>query len=379
VALASGVLGSAGATFAWLAWIGVRVHEPGLYASAVIGAIVGLAAHTVQTYVKVARRENRGESVPPHASLSHSSLMAAIWTLGGGFLGLVAEHVVTHVATEFLQPFLASLATLLPAGVILGWTMSRGKDDDNLLLLIANGAITGIAIALVTGALWLLAFGTAPWFPLLCWWGLVGIGMRIVTHKERFAVGAADPIVAVVIVFALTFLLNLLPDNRDFYDHLGALGAAPMMLKTMAEEIQSSPAVPATFWTQAEREFTASETGDSASAPTPATPRVTNDTALTAANLQHAVDELTLPDSTPHGLARAVIVAPGSSAEFIRSWLVILLFAIGVGAAPWVERTLRPADYPRSETYRKDIILANLVGAGLLGLCVVARLAHVGR
>jgi hypothetical protein len=52
----------------------------------------------------------------------------------------------------------------------------------------------------------------------------------------------------------------------------------------------------------------------------------------------------------------------------------MLLFAGGIGLAPWTERRLRPVDYPNSETYRNDIILTIVTALTLVSACVVARM-----
>ena len=55
-------------------------------------------------------------------------------------------------------------------------------------------------------------------------------------------------------VFALSFLLNLLPVTIKWYDKLGPFKSVALIVRTMAAGVQQSPAVPAQFWNEAERE-----------------------------------------------------------------------------------------------------------------------------
>ena len=286
------------------------------------------------------------------------------------------------MTAEFLVPFLASLASLLPAGIIFGWSMSRGRaDDDNVVQLIATGMFTGAAVAVVTGVIWLLGFGSAPWFALLAWWGMLGIGMRFATPAGVNAVKPLAPAFAVGGVFVAIHLLDLLPATTASYAKFGAPGNFVMSVRVLAAGIDQSPALPATFWLAAEERFERRRgTPGAAPAAAPAIVPAAADTGQppqAAVNLKHAVDDLTgadsarpvVPDAAARARARGVL---------IRSWLVILLFAVGIGVAPAAERALRPADYPNSETFRRDVALAVVVAVALAGACLAARLSGGG-
>lgn len=64
----------------------------------------------------------------------------------------------------------------------------------------------------------------------------------------------------------------------------------------------------------------------------------------------------------------------GFASGMIRSWLVMMLFAIGLGLAPMVEETLRPPDYPSSRTRRNDRMLAWTLAAIVVGGAMIIRL-----
>ncbi len=338
IALASGILGAVGATLGWLGWLTVRVWSRDLLVTVLVGGALGAAIHWFRHYFQVSKREHLGApqaGAANHPPVRAPARAALYWAGGFGFLGLATEHLVAHMTAEFLVPFLASLAALLPAGVILGWSMSRGRDDDNVVLLVANGMFTGAGIAVVTGAIWTLGFGSAPWFALLAWWGMLGIGMRFATPAGVNAVRPLAPVAAVAGVFVAVQLLNLLPGTTASYEKFGAPGNFVLEVRTLAAGIEASPALPATFWLDAEARF----------------------------QRQHAGPVDPPPATDSRGVA-------------VRSWLVIVLFALGVGIAPRLERSLRPADYPNSETLRRDIALAAVTALAVVGACVAARLSR---
>ena len=371
VALASGILGSVGATLGWLAWLLARVGNTELVVSAVVGAALGVAIHWIQHYVHVAKRERRGEATHESSGRGSGSRarVALVWAAGFAFLGLVSEHIVAHMAAQFLIPFLASLVTLLPAGLIIGWTMNRGrKGESNALMTLASGLLVGAAITLVTGVLWSIGFGTVPWPSLFAWWGFIGVAMQIGARDQPLSLRVADPVVAVAAVFLATFLINFLPTTRAPYEKLGPLSSLAMMLRVMAADIQQSPDVPATFWLEAEATYQREHPGTRLAPPKVARPVVEPG----PVDLRAAVERLTspAPEYTPNPLLPVGEVERSAS---IRSWVVIFLFAMGVGIAPAVERALRPADYPNSETYRRDVGLAVAVMAVLVGSCLLAR------
>lgn len=379
IALATAILASLGATFGWINWLAIESGDWKLLVTIVVGAVVGLALHWTQHYIRVATSERNGLSTG-HLHAWH--LGAFLYAGGFAFLGLATEHLITEMVAEYLRPFLASLASLLPAGAIIGWSMNRGRGkDENLVLLVADGLFTGWSIAVVSGIIWTISFGSAPWTALLSWWGLIGIGTRVVTGQERNAVKVGDPIAAVALVFTLTFALNLLPATIS-YDKLGPFKSMAVIVRSMAAEVQQSPGVPADSWIKAEQELamtrgvvdtapvrkTLPRTRTSVAGELPGATQI--DVRRGMENLVKAWNDSTPPrDSTPpSGTSLSAVVRSPS----FRSWLVIVLFALGAGFAPRVERALRPIDYPNSETYRNDIVLTCFMSAMIIIACLVA-------
>ena len=64
----------------------------------------------------------------------------------------------------------------------------------------------------------------------------------------------------------------------------------------------------------------------------------------------------------------------GFASGMIRSWIVMLLFAVGLGLAPMAEEKLRPLDYPSSRTRRNDRILAGVLASLVVGGALIVRL-----
>lgn len=378
VALAGGILGSVGATLVWVVWLSLRSTSSEAAVTILLAAFIGLAVHWIQHYVRVARQENRGDAPPRHDTPGRQTILALAWATGFGFLGFLTEDLVAHTASLFLRPFLASLTSFVPAGAILAWTIGRGRDkDDNFVLLIANGLWAGALITIATGILWTFGFGHAPWIALFSWWGLFGIGVQFVTGPERNAGRPGDPIAALVIVFVMIFLINLLPVTGGSYRKLGPFSNLAVIVRTITAEVQQSPAVPATFWLEAERRLAIEDVPDTAAsiAPLVAPVVAASDSVVlrpTVPDLGRAVRELTGPDTTT-APGRLVPWGRGSRAEFIRSWVMLLLFAIGTGLAPQVERALRPLDYPNSETYRRDLTLTAAILVFVVAACLVSR------
>ncbi len=169
IALASAALGGVGATLGWLACLAYEARSREMVISATVGALIGLMLHWLQHYVRTAIRERRGEIARGRAA--HHSLFAVLWATGSGLIALASEHLLGEMVVTFLRPFLASVASLIPAGAIIGWSMSRGRaKNQNLLQLVGEGLLIGLSIAIVTGIIWTFALGSAPWGALCAWW-----------------------------------------------------------------------------------------------------------------------------------------------------------------------------------------------------------------
>jgi hypothetical protein len=251
--------------------------------------------------------------------------------------------------------------------------MSKGRSKDkNGFMIVIDGALIGAAIAVAAGIIWKVAFGDVPWFALISWWALIGIGVHIVTGPDRNAVQFRDPISAVVMVFVATWLIGFLPSDKPFYDKLGAFKTIPMGLRTMVIQIHHSPGIPATFWTEAEAEI-ANEKSEKTPATTIAMPRqVTSPTnpltglpAIASSDIRQRMRDLADPRPAPPSDLQ--------TRAFYESWIVILLFALGAGLAPIVERELRPVDYPNSQTFRNDLKITGFMVGMILLACGVAR------
>ena len=384
IALASSILGGVGATLGWLICLAVETGDWKLVQSIVVGSVIGYVVHWGEHYVRAAIHESRGDPAAHHGT-SHP-LRALLWTAGGGFIALASEHLIAHMINEYLRPFLASLISLVPAGAIMGWTMNRGrKKDENLLQLLGDGLFIGGAISVVTGILWTIAFGTVPWFAFVAWWGLIGVGTHLITGTERNAVGIGDPIAAVgdgfrrdaahQLAAADVELRQTWSVQADIADHQinggrnsavtgtpgPVLGRCRARIPGGGSEAKTRGAAQAKCARDVEAEPTRFDSGVD-------WPNAEPDGQHQERAGRHG-ERMVQPSEELDRHVRN----PAFRNAFIRSWVVILLFALGAGLAPGVERLLRPIDYPNSVTYKRDIELSIFMVAVLALSCVIAR------
>ena len=454
VAIASGLFASLGVTLAWILWLAWKAFNVELGTTIVVGALVGFIVHWCRNYLHTANYEcahpASKETAGPHGG--SRSMTALIWATGFAFLGLASEHLVADMAARYLQPILGSLVTLLPAGMIFGISMHLGSSKSKGLLdVIFFGLVSGALVALVTGLLWSVGWGNAPWLPLFSWWCLVGVGMRFFTPAERDSTRFDHPVRGIVAAFVLMVLLSLLPDHSVIY-RIGPVRNAATLAKMMAITVINAPGMPAEFWLDAEKHVGESRK-DLPPAPSHGAqaPRVAPSTGLRSTPRAAAKDEAvqtlsaevrdrpaaqrsgvrftpparwqsTAPDgrsssassqpaSDPNHLNRELeemnslrraIPSPGKPAtlpststatptdepswpqigaelnkEFdsplVRSWFVLLLFGVGLGLSPRIERRLCPPDYPSSATFRKDVTIAVFLLVAIAIACVYSR------
>lgn len=377
IALASTILGTVSVLFVWLWYLAHASCDPGLLFTVAIGVTLGYIVHWFQHYARVAAHEKRGEPVHHDANRALKRVLSAAVI---GVIALASEHVIAEMVAKFFRPVLASLVTLVPAGAIIGWSMNRGRSKDkNFLLFLADGLLIGASIGVVTGTLWAIAFRETQWIALVSWWGLIGLGTHLMTGPERNSVRFGDPIAAVAIVFVGTFLINLLPMTEAPYNKLGVFKTLPEAIRIMAAEIQESPGVPATFWINGERELAAEcadKKGKRGAVQETRTQRPsTPPPSAKPVDIRKAVENLANGAPAVSPAALLVTRTRATWGQLARSWIIIFVFAIGVGAAPAVERALRPIDYPNSETYRQDVRLTWWVVLLLAFACVVGRYA----
>ncbi len=157
---------------------------------------------------------------------------------------------------------------------------------------------------------------------------------------------------------------------------LGPFKTLPIVIRAMAAEVQVSPGFPAQAWLDAETRLSGegAKPGTAQSQMPTGTPSRFDSTGstVTADALKKAVaDETRLPDRSVQG---ELTLIREHKQELTRSWFIIVLFAIGVGLAPTVERTLRPIDYPNSETFKQDLGIAAVVAGLPIVACLVTLL-----
>lgn|GEM_PF-5759085 len=373
VALYSGIFGSLGATLGWILWLAYKTGSGELLLTVAVGAAVGLLVHWVQHYVGIARHENREGSWDAHEHEGHGSLkparVALIWATGFGFLGMASEHLVAHLAAEYLRPFLASIATLLPASVLFGMVLHEGQTEKDLLNKAGQGAFLGLTVALITVGLQFLIGAPLKWGAEIAWWAMVGIGIAICLPEKKQC-QFYHPILGVGLAFLLVFVIAI-PKVSGFLGSLpGPLKPIGTMLAVAANETIASPDLPAEFWLEAEKKHRAAEHLSEPLTPSD-DPPVTDGGTDYVSRFQNP----TMPSEEESGESRLnKELKKGMDSSLVRSWIVLLLFAIGLGVAPMVERALRPMDYPSSHTIRNDKAMAIGIAVLLAVACVYLRL-----
>lgn len=489
VALLGGILGSLGATIGWLLWIAIQAvaRDWKVVLAPVVGAALGYVIQWVEGYIHTARHERERGAAAEHASEPPAHVPprggVRMWALALGFLALACEHLVGHLMSEFLVPFLASMATLFPAGAVFGWLLAGGRGDgESPLMILLQGALLGGAAAVVALLVQVLMGAPVRVEAIFGWWVLVGLGLMICCPQK----GPPGPVHAAggVLVSLVFVLLCSIPGLTLILQKLPPVISIPTVgIASAVDGALRAPDVPAVFWIEAEARAHQHEESSSATGHEESENETPSHSANPAFSL-HAqwppssgespfgsAERRPLFGNTPGGggfggspggfgsingpsnsppaftwppanapetgsspLNAPALNGPGPAAPFgsggetlndllkrsqplpslpipadpnyvrlmreqmadpalerqrilrqelgkgmasglVRSWIVLLLFALGVGLGPLAERLLRPAgDYSASRTYRNDRLLAASIVVLILAACMVVRL-----
>lgn len=420
IAIGSGLFSSLGASLAWLIWLSSQVPLGELATAVACGVLVGLLVHWAKHYLHVAKSECSDSHANAEASHAESpGRMALVFAAGFGFLGLACEHLVADLAARFLQPLLASLATLLPAGVILGLVWHFGNTGERKLTdIIFKGALSGLAIALVTGLIWYLGWGVVPFGGLAAWWILVSIGMQCFVPREPGSARVYQPIAGTLVAMLMVIGFSLLPARWALYTTSGPFGTGLVFARTLAFQVLESPGLPAKFWLEAmDSAKSARESEAPAAKPPSSIPEAlrlpqTSTSELPTTSLRTSlpnrdpileserIDEMRQLAPPAHNLAHSLDLATklqpdnrdygitvdswnhvtsefrlGLKSPLVCSWLILLLFSAALGMTPLIEAELRPSDYPSSATFKKDVRIGIFLLLAVAAACIVARMS----
>jgi hypothetical protein len=395
-ALYGGLGGVCGATGGWLIWVALQVlHENPweVVLSIAIGAGLSLLINKfIEPYLHVAREE----SSPGHAHgkvVGHPLRLATLFLL---FLFLALEHLASHVIHAVWLPFLLSLATLFPAGALVGLCFPKKEPayDSSWLWNAIRGALLGAVVGLVTMAAQFpinsrAVFPEPIQFGLLGWWVLMGMGFGISYGESRRGQSGIRPVFGGLIALVLVFLFSLPGPRRLMPDKVPVI-LMPLIwvADTSVDQLLSAPELPANFWQEAEHELSIKRAedghepagGEENAAGEEAAGKSHWGTVL--ADWLGCISE-SVPENAdqvprdPVGKNRSLklrrALERGFGSGFVRSWLVMLLFSLGISLGSVVEWTYLPQEYATSQTRKNDVrFLAGTVAATACALAVVA-------
>jgi hypothetical protein len=387
-ALYGGLLGCAGVVLAWMVWVvlqawlqdWVRVVRP-----PAVGAALGIVVDFLSNHVRASAREVRGEREPPVRSPKKGKvsgrtrrLLGAIGTFSLIFLAGACENLVGDRLASLWRPFLVSVATFFPVGAVFAWMLhARDFSSHSLPSNLLHGVFAGLcAAATVMGMGWVL--GTLPrgeegvdWSALLAlfgWWGMLGATFGFALREED-SPSLLGPPVGVGCMLVLT-LLGAVPVSW-MSGTTGLVGLLARVARPVSEVVLTHPGLPAQVLDDVE---TASEL--------PPPPTLTlripggvvqavpaSEWSLRLTRLLGCEEALVAPLDPRRHQSLCNDLRRGSHSGLLRSWLVLLVFSLGLGLAHVVEAHLRPKAYAGSATQGRDGVLA--AGAGLLLLAAV--------
>lgn len=449
IALYGGIFGSVGATLGWLLYVAFVALQQSwtVLLSPIVGALVGFAVNGFERYLHTAQHERQHGVGAPEPEPSHERAPASprarairIGAFAALFLGVVCEHLVGHFIREVVTPFLASIATLFPAGAVLALGLHGFSTKDKFGERLLAGAILGLAVALVSALVHLALAGTVELGSLIGWWVLVSLGMVLWT---RPATGPSPgrAMLGVFVAVGITFLASV-PAIRSTLEKAPLwIGPGMRALGAAVDGTLSSPEIPSSMWRKAEEEMRAHAAsthvvahaehsgwggaiasavgcgGASEEVPAlvpvlpprpPAFPPLTPEEEESLKHLevleltrnlepderseldrlkkkQRLAIDIPLPPLPPTPKSRfgklCDELRAGWASGLVRSWFVLLCFAGGLGVGVTLERSLRPPDYDRSLTRRNDrtfwIVVAGLLGLAILLARVPGLIPHV--
>ncbi|PTL80600.1 hypothetical protein [Vitiosangium sp. GDMCC 1.1324] len=395
-ALYGGLLGSAGVVLAWMVWVVLQAWFQdwvSVVRAPAVGASLGIVVDFLSEHVRASAREARGEhepseSSPPAGTVSSRSrrVLKAIGVFSLVFLAGACENLVGDRLASLWRPFLVSVATFFPVGAVFAWMLhARDFSSHSLPSNLFHGVFAGLCAATTVVGMGLV-LGTLPrgeegvdWsaiLALLGWWGLLG-GAFGFALREEDSPSLLGPPVGVGCMLVLT-LLGAVPVSW-FSDTPGPVGLLARAARPVSALVLTHPGLPAQVLADVE----------TASGPAPLTPSPGGSggvlRAAPAPEWSLRVTRLLgcealVATPGPLRVVRWSELSPrhqilcndlrrGSHSGLLRSWLVLLVFSLGLGLAHVVEAHLRPATYAGSATQGRDGVLA--VGAGVLLLAAV--------
>lgn len=373
IAISCGIFGSIGATMGWILWLAYMSASADLLVTIVVGAGIGLLVSWTQHYISTAKRERNGppsedESEDIKRASPDSGRSTLLWATGFAFLGIASEQVVSELVSEYLRPFLASLVTLLPAGIVFGIIFNEGRTDENRFVAALHGAFAGFIVALLTCGLRYLMGGPIPWGAMIGWWVLIGVGQGACMPMRGKSRGY-QPLLGVLTALSIAYILTFPAVADNFVKLPGPLGAGAKFFVMAVDESLAAPDLPAQFWIEAE----ARREGRKVSG-VPVSQEQVREPVDRYLNQIKSKEDYYRSDTEFRSDRFRSEFEKGMGSALVRSWVVLALFSVGIGAAPSIEAKLRPADYPNSRTAFNDKrILVGIIFV-ILASCLYLRM-----
>ncbi|MFL5352013.1 hypothetical protein [Archangium sp.] len=404
-ALYGGLLGSAGVVLAWMAWVVLQAWLQdwmSVVRAPAVGAALGIVVEFLTEHVQASAREARGEREPRDRSARKEKgsgrsrrVLKAIGAFSVVFLAGACENLVGDRIASLWRPFLVSVATFFPVGAVFAWLLhARDFSKHSLLSNVLHGVFSGLcAAATVVGMGWVL--GTLPraeegldWgaiLALFAWWGLLGgaFGYALREEDEPSLLG---PAVGVGCMLVLT-LLGAVPASL-VSGTTGVVGLLSRAARPVSEVLLTHPGLPAQVLADAEKA--------SGPAPTPVFLKISGGKLIQVSTVSQwsmrvtrllGCEDLLSPgtqkeaqesEQSPRHHALCNDLRRGSESGLLRSWLVLLVFSLGLGLAHVAEAQLRPKKaYAGSGTQRRDGVLALGACVLLLAAVLILRLVPV--
>jgi len=401
--LYGGVLGSAGVTLGWLLWFvmqtAVKVPKVVLL-SPLVGAVVGVVYDFFRDYLAAAREEEDDgpEEQEPRqekgkgkrkkkqraASKARSTprrRQSSAVKFGLGFLVGMVLNVMGDQLSAYLTPFFISVVTFLPAGAVFSLGLTSDASEVDLYGRIGRGALVGVLATAVSVPLLLLpgigwqGNGSFAWsyaWGLLGWWTLLGIAYSVFWGSEESPqplapMGGAALLVVVMAVLSVAGASLEKQTGNFLLKGLNFLTALAM----------EQPGLPAHAVADAEKLYRASLKEKGASEKQTLAPPKESEwgTALAERYCPPLPDSyVQVPRTQPVGVSPGLpafkrVPGPprsqthealcrelpkGTGSSLFRSWLVLLMFSLGLGVAKIAEARLRPDFYEGSGLERRD-------------------------
>ncbi len=393
--LYGGVLGSAGVTLGWLLWFvlqtAVKVPKVVLL-SPLVGAVVGVVYDFFRDYLAAARGEEDGaeeeQEPPPESGKGRGKKKrqaaskaprtprrkpSSAVKFGLGFVVVVALNVMGDQLSAYLRPFFISVVTFLPAGAVFTMGLTSDESEADLYSRLGRGALVGglatvasVPMLLLPGIGW-QGNGGFAWsyaWGLLGWWTLLGAAYGLFWGSEESPQPLAPmggAALLVVVMGVLSVAGASLEKQTGSYMLKG--------LNFLTGLAMEQPGLPAHALEDAEKLYRASlkekeapqESGWGMALTKRLCPPL-EDTYVPVQQTQPGATSLGVPafkkvpapprSATHETLCRELPKGTGSS--LFRSWLVLLMFSLGLGAAKIAEARLRPDFYEGSGLERRD-------------------------